>query len=88
MSVERPRTKALRISRIVIDASKSPEPQEVLGRNIDDLTDGIDGNEVVKEFVKLYRTDDAVREAINKVDGWIGIEHWIYQSERDRQIVV
>lgn len=78
----------MRIRRIVIDASKSSEPQEVFDRTIDDLIDGTDGDEVIREFVKLCRLDDDVREAVNKVDGWIGIDHWIYQSERDCQIVV
>lgn len=88
MPQEKPRSKALRISRVVIDASKSSEPQEIFGRTIDELTDGSDGEDVVREFVKLYRNRKAVWEAVNKVDRWIGIEHWVYRSDRNQSIAV
>ncbi|MDD4969785.1 MAG: hypothetical protein PHT07_10200 [Paludibacter sp.] len=79
----RPKTKAKQIKRIVLAAAGSTEPSEHFGRSFDDLLECGDVDKVVKEFVKIYHADDNVKEAVHKVDGWIGIDNWIRKAQCD-----
>lgn len=88
MAKIRPSTKAKKIKAIILAAAKSTEPSEHFGRSFDDLLEDGDGDKVVCEFVKMYRSDEAVKTAVEKVDGWIGINNWIHNVDKNHQTVI
>lgn len=70
--------KAQRAKKIVLKAARDYlNAHEHFGRKFDDLFEDGDGWEVIKEFIKLHKTDDSLQNACKKVDHFIGIENWI-----------
>jgi len=70
--------KAKKAKEIVLKAARDSSNAHIyFGRKFDNLFEEWDGFEVVKEFVKLHKTDESLQNACKKVDHFIGIESWI-----------
>ena len=69
--------KANKAIDIIIKASQSSEPSMFFGREFDDIFENGDSKEIVCEIVKKYLNDSTFKEAVSKVDHWIGIDNWI-----------
>lgn len=72
-----PSKKAEAMTGILLKAQKASDPAKYFGRSFDDLLEDGDGAEVVLEFVKLYKADQLLQQAVEQLNHWIPIENWL-----------
>lgn len=53
------------------------ERAKYFGRKFDAFFEQGNGEKVVVAFVELYNSDTELQKATQKVNRWIGIEHWL-----------
>lgn len=78
--------KAKSVADIIIKAARNyADAHKYFGRKFDDLFENGDGEHVVVEFIKLYKTNNQLQEASKKVDHWLNIDNWLKTYERWEQ---